>query len=154
MAEKSLNNRLRRTIRFPLGIRVTETGSFQGTFMDLASDDLILGETIEQVIEGAEFTLALRYHESNGNLPAPSSLSSIDASKWNQVHLISVDPVGVIKESVKAVKKTLTIPKIIDTIGQREKVNFSQFLSDSLKKHFLEHKEDLTPDEVSLLSRL
>ena len=156
MSERVKGNNGNRMIRFPLGINFNENG-VEGIFLDFESDDFIRGNTIEDVIARAEVILALRFDECNGNLPTATSLSSVDNSKWNQVQLISIDPIAVKKATMKAVKKTLTIPSIIDIIGQRAGVNFSRVLTQSLKENFLTDKEilkTLTQEEKSLLSQI
>ncbi|MCR6850048.1 hypothetical protein NHG49_28070 [Bacillus sp. IBL03825] len=64
----------------------------------------------------------------------PTSIST----KVNQViGLIEVRmPTFRSEIETKAVKKTLTIPHLIDKIGKANNVNYSQVLQDALKKHF------------------
>ena len=52
------------------------------------------------------------------------------------VSLISVDlDEYVRKHSNKAVKKTLTIPAWLNTLAEKDNINFSQILQEGLKKH-------------------
>lgn len=63
----------------------------------------------------------------------PTSIST----KVNQViGLIEVQmPTFHSEIETKAVKKTLTIPHLVDKIGKANNVNYSQVLQDALKKH-------------------
>lgn len=73
--------------------------------------------------------------EDNEELPKPTSLNKIEIVENKRAILIEVN-MPLFRESVQnaSVKKTLTIPKWINDIAEKNNVNFSQVLQIALRK--------------------
>ena len=88
--------------------------------MDMANDVLC------QTLYGLE--------EDGGEIPRASSVKEISAAGEEFVTLISCDTIEYRKfYDNKAVKKTLTIPAWLNTMAERQGVNFSLTLQTALK---------------------
>lgn len=74
--------------------------------------------------------------EDNEKLNKPSKLNEINFNKNQRVVLIEVN-MPLFRESVQnaSVKKTLTIPKWINDLAERNNVNFSQLLQLAIKQN-------------------
>ena len=72
--------------------------------------------------------------EDNEELKQPTKLSEIELAKNEKAVLIEVN-MPLFREAVQnsSVKKTLTIPKWINDIAEKNNVNFSQVLQMALK---------------------
>lgn len=72
--------------------------------------------------------------EDGEELKQPSRLNAIKLSKNERVVLVEVN-MPLFRESVQnaSVKKTLTIPKWINDLAEKNKINFSQVLQTALK---------------------
>ena len=81
-------------------------------------------------------------------MPAPSDLKKINLTAEYQdyaeafVNIVSVDVEAYAREHfTKVVKKTLTIPKILNDMAVEQDINFSQLLQEALiKKMHLDRK--------------
>lgn len=96
------------------------------------------GESIQDALEMAEDVLCLTlygYEEDGEKIPKPSDPKEIETDDSSFVSLIACDTIEYRKfYDNKAVKKTLTIPAWLNTISEREGVNFSAVLQNALKK--------------------
>ena len=94
-------------------------------------------ETLEEGIDMANDVLCLvLYHrEEDGQaIPAASEIQTVKCDGDSFVTLISCDTVEYRKfYDSKAVKKTLTIPSWLNTMAEREDINFSAVLQKALK---------------------
>ena len=74
--------------------------------------------------------------EDNEELNEPSKLNEIDLNKNQRVVLIEVN-MPLFREAVQntSVKKTLTIPKWINDLAERNNINFSQVLQLAIKEN-------------------
>lgn len=74
--------------------------------------------------------------EDNEKLNKPSKLNEISFNKNQRVVLIEVN-MPLFREAVQntSVKKTLTIPKWINDLAERNNVNFSQLLQLAIKQN-------------------
>ena len=75
--------------------------------------------------------------ENNEQIPKASDIKNITAKEYENgfVTLISIDLDEYSKKyGNKAVKKTLTIPQWLNTVAEREGVNFSNVLQIALKE--------------------
>ena len=72
--------------------------------------------------------------EDGEMLKMPSKLNNINLKKNERVVLIEVN-MPLFRETVQntSVKKTLTIPKWINDLAEKNKINFSQVLQSALK---------------------
>ena len=100
---------------------------------------LTCGDNTEEALSMAKEALELHLYgmeRDNDEIPAPSDLTAIKLGSNEQIVLIDVfmPPVRDGQEN-KAVKKTLTIPKWLNDIAEKENVNFSQVLQVGLKQY-------------------
>ncbi len=75
--------------------------------------------------------------EDDGDpIPEPSPPNNIEVPDGGFVCLIeAVMPPIRDKVANKAINKTLTLPKWLNDLGEKRKVNFSHLLQDALKNH-------------------
>lgn len=97
------------------------------------------GETLSEAVEMAEDALCLMlydYEEEGKKIPEPSDIKKIKVfSNDDFVSLVSCDTLEYRKfYDNKAVKKTLTIPSWLNTMSEKEGINFSSVLQNALKK--------------------
>lgn len=97
------------------------------------------GSTLEEALEMAEDAAAgwiLSTIEDGEEIPSPSKCNDIslyeNASFTNAI-LLDMEEYAK-KYGEKAVKKTLSIPRWINTMAEKKDVNFSRVLQDALKK--------------------
>lgn len=98
------------------------------------------GNTLEEAIEMAMDAAGgwlLTSVEDQETIPKPSDIRQIRVEEENAfVNLIPVDLDDYARRhGSKAVKKTLTIPRWLNTIAEREGVNFSGLLQKALMEH-------------------
>lgn len=95
------------------------------------------GESIQDAFEMAEDVLCLTlydYEEDKEEIPKPSDLKKIETDDSSFVSLVTCDTIEYRKfYDNKAVKKTLTIPAWLNTMSEREGINFSAVLQNALK---------------------
>lgn len=116
---------------------------FHGNGVDVEFPDLpgcfSHGSTQEEALEMAREALGLHLYgmeEDGDTIPPPSRVNDLDAGDDGAVVLVDVW-MPPIRDAVKgrSVKKTLTIPKWLDDLAERHKVNFSHLLQAALKRH-------------------
>ena len=95
------------------------------------------GETIEEAIEMAQDALCLMLYdkEERGEMiPIASDISKLVCGEGEFWTLIECDTLEYRRYfDSKAVKKTLTIPAWLNTMAEREDINFSAVLQRALK---------------------
>lgn len=95
------------------------------------------GESIEDAYIMAEDALKLELFDlytDNLNIPEPSNLYNFKVNKNQYIILVRVNFYDLIKEKDnKSVKKTLSIPSWLNKMAEKENINFSQVLQESLK---------------------
>lgn len=95
------------------------------------------GDDFEEAFEMAEDAASgwiLTSIEDGEDVPSPSPVGSIDCSK-GYVNYIPLDIGEYAKRySTRSIKKTLTIPEWLNTIAEKENINFSQELQRALKE--------------------
>ena len=110
-------------------------GGYSITFPDLP-DCATSAETLEEGIEMAADALCLMLYdmEEGGAVPPePSDVRSIVCAENQLVTLIRCDTIEYRKFfDNRAVKKTLTIPAWLNTMAERQGVNFSMILQNAL----------------------
>ena len=93
--------------------------------------------TLEEGMDMANDVLCLTLYgleEDGGEIPQASSVKEVRAAGEEFVTLISCDTIEYRKfYDNKAVKKTLTIPAWLNTMAERQGVNFSLTLQTALK---------------------
>ena len=100
---------------------------------------LSCADTTEEAIKNAEEVLGLVLYDmeqENEEIPNPTPLEKIKCNKDDRAVLINVWMPLVRNElDEQAVKKTLTIPKWLNTLAEKENINFSKILQSSLKEY-------------------
>lgn len=117
-------------------IFVPEDENYNVTVPDLPGC-FTFGTSIPDAIYMARDAISLWLCDAEDNkepIPAASSLEALNIDK-GFVNLIDVDTLEYrrINDS-KAIKKTLSIPSYLNSIAEREGVNFSAVLQDALKE--------------------
>jgi len=96
------------------------------------------GDTLQEALEMAEDVLCLtlyRLEEEGSPVPTPSDLREIALDEVSFASLVSCDTLEYRQlYDNKAVKKTLTIPSWLNTMSERQGVNFSTVLQNALKQ--------------------
>lgn len=94
------------------------------------------GSTLEEAVCHAQESLAIYYVEKKGDLPPASTLQSIQNANPNSVvQIVAIDTEKYIVKSLRAIKKTLTIPEWLNQLAENYNVNFSQILKNALINH-------------------
>lgn len=120
---------------YPAVFESAEAG-YSISFPDLESC-YTSAETLEEGLEMANDVLCLTlYHmEEDGQaIPKPSDIATMQHAENAFVTLVACDTLEYRKfYDNRAVKKTLTIPAWLNTMAEREGVNFSALLQQALK---------------------
>ncbi|NPV26404.1 MAG: HicB family protein [Firmicutes bacterium] len=125
---------------YPACFYPCEEGGYTVIFPDLpgcVTEGETLSEAVDMAIDAASGWL-LEEVENNKPIPKASDIKSIIPDEYENgfVSIISVDLDEYSKKyGNKAVKKTLTIPAWLNSIAEKENVNFSQILQDALVKY-------------------
>lgn len=97
------------------------------------------GKDIKDAFVNAEDVLNLvlfGMEEKKIEIPESSNPRSIMCDDNSFVSLVSADTMEYRKlYDTKSVKKTLSIPKWLDTMAQEKNINFSNILQNALKEH-------------------
>lgn len=95
------------------------------------------GNTLPEAVKMAEDALCLMlydYEEEGEQIPAPSDIRFLQSQTGEIVSLVFCDTLEYRKKyDSKAVKKTLTIPAWLNTLAEKQGVNFSTVLQNALK---------------------
>lgn len=122
---------------FP-AIFTVEPDGISAEFPDLPGC-LTCGNTEEESLRMAKDALELHLfgmEEDQEEIPSPSTVSNLDIHKGQFVALIEVWMPPIRDEmALKAVKKTLTIPKWLNDLAEEKRVNFSHVLQASLRNY-------------------
>lgn len=120
---------------YPAIFTPSEDGGFLVTFPDLDSC-YTDGEDTKNAFINAEDVLNLvlwNMEESKKDIPSPSSPKAVSCDENSFVSLVSADTLVYRKlHDTKAVKKTLSIPRWLDTMALEKNVNFSNVLQNAL----------------------
>ncbi|MSU03103.1 type II toxin-antitoxin system HicB family antitoxin [Tissierella pigra] len=121
---------------YPAIFSKEENGLYSIVFPDFEAC-FTQGDDIQEGLFMANDVLCLTLYDMEENkedIPVPSDPLQIKANENEFVTLVSCDTMEYRKfYDNKAVKKTLTIPSWLNTMAEREGVNFSQVLQESLK---------------------
>lgn len=96
------------------------------------------GKTLQEAYEMAEDVMCLMLYdmeEDKADIPAATETQSVKAGENEFVSLVSCDTIEYRQfYDSKAVKKTLTLPAWLNTMSEREGINFSAVLQKALKQ--------------------
>lgn len=113
-----------------------EDDGYSVTFPDL-DGCMTCGDTLPEAMEMAEDALCLMLYdkeEDGEHIPAPSELMSLPHGDNDILTLVCCDTIEYRKlYDNQAVRKSLTIPSWLNTLAEREGLNFSKILQDALK---------------------
>lgn len=95
------------------------------------------GDDLQDAYEMASDVLCLTLYgleEKKADIPPASSVAAVKTSEGEFVSLVACDTLEYRQYyDNKAVKKTLTIPSWLNTMSEREGINFSAVLQSALK---------------------
>ena len=95
-----------------------------------------IGEATDNILDAIGLMLE-SYADHGVDIPAPAAPETIRTEENQFVSVVAFDPAEFDeKYSTKAVKKTLTIPKWLNTMAERSNINFSAVLQEALMKKF------------------
>lgn len=122
---------------YPAIFKPEEKGGYSVNFPDIESC-YTQGDDLQDAYDMAADVLCLMLYnleEKRATIPPASDLKNIKVQDGCFVSLVSVDTMEYRRfYDNKAVKKTLTLPQWLNTMAERENINFSQVLQDALKK--------------------
>ena len=95
------------------------------------------GDTTQEAITNAKEAMGLHLfgmEEDNETIPAPTDIKDIKLEDNQSIVLIEVY-MPIIREAInnQSVKKTLTIPRWLNNLDEKNNINFSQLLQSALK---------------------
>lgn len=95
------------------------------------------GDTTQEAITNAKEAMGLHLfgmEEDNETIPAPTDIKDIKLEDNQSIVLIEVY-MPIIREAInnQSVKKTLTIPRWLNNLAEKNNINFSQLLQSALK---------------------
>ncbi|MDO4920214.1 MAG: type II toxin-antitoxin system HicB family antitoxin [Phascolarctobacterium sp.] len=112
-------------------------GVYQVKFVDLDTC-YTFGNTLEEAYENAADALNLALwdlEERKAAIPAATAVSEVHCGTDAFVSLVTADTLEYRKQyDTKAVRKSLTIPRWLDTLAQENNINFSNILKRALLK--------------------
>ncbi len=121
---------------FPAIFTAEAEGGYSIRFPDLECC-YTSAETLEEGMTNANDVLALMLYdmeERKAEIPAASNISDVVTADGEFATLIYADTVEYRKFfDNKAVKKTLSIPAWLNTLAEREEINFSAVLQKALR---------------------
>lgn len=95
------------------------------------------GDTTQEAIINAKEAMGLHLfgmEEDNETIPTPTDIKDIKLEDNQSIVLIEVY-MPIIREAInnQSVKKTLTIPRWLNNLAEKNNINFSQLLQSALK---------------------
>ena len=112
-----------------------EDGAYSVVFPDL--EIATSGETLVEAMDMAQDALCLMLYdmeERKADIPAASSITGLNCEPGSFPSLIECDTMEYRRYyDSKAVKKTLSIPAWLNTMAEKEDINFSAVLQKALK---------------------
>jgi len=121
---------------FPAVFTEENNGQYSVKFPDIQRC-YTCGDDLQDAFDMAQDVLCMRLYdmeESGETIPLPSTVQSVPAGDNEMVSLVGCDTIEYRRlNDNKAVKKTLTIPSWLNTMAEREGVNFSAILQNALR---------------------
>lgn len=100
---------------------------------------LTCGQTDAEALDMAREALGLHLYGmevDNEAIPTPSRVSALNVQLHQVVVMVDVWMPPLRRNlEIRAVKKTLTLPKWLNDIAERNGVNFSHLLQEAIKQH-------------------
>ena len=95
------------------------------------------GDTTKEAIKNAKEAMGLHLfgmEEDNETIPEPTDIKNIKLENNQSIVLIEVY-MPIVREAInnQSIKKTLTIPRWLNNLAERNNINFSQLLQSALK---------------------
>jgi len=122
---------------YPVVLSPEDKGGYFVNFPDLEGC-YSQGDDLADALEMAKDVLALRlcvYEDDKKAIPIATPQEDLALEAGQIISLVSADTAEYRKIwDSKAVKKTLTLPSWLNTLAEREGVNFSQTLQKALKE--------------------
>ncbi|BAF59116.1 hypothetical protein PTH_0935 [Pelotomaculum thermopropionicum SI] len=122
---------------FPAIFEVGEIKGYCVTFPDLPGC-ITEGNTLEEALQMAREALELHLYgmeEDEDEIPSPTPPERVDVPEKGFVAIVEARmPLIRDRMAKKAVKKTVTLPKWLNDLAEKEKVNFSQLLQTAIKE--------------------
>lgn len=107
------------------------------TFPDL-DDTFTDGTTMEEAFENAEDVLNLMLwnrEEEREKIPPPSSPEQIFVPQGTTLAMIKADTFSYRKlHATKTIRRSITIPRWLDTLARERNINFSQLMQNAIRK--------------------
>ncbi len=120
---------------YPAIFHEEESGGYSVSFPDV-SGCYTQGGTLAEAVEMAEDALNIMlytYEEENIPIAPPTDIRSLQLGDNELATLIAADTLEYRRYfDNKSVKKTLTIPNWLNTMSEREHINFSAVLQEAL----------------------
>lgn len=121
---------------YPAVFTLADEGGYSIRFPDIESC-YTSAETLEEGLKMANDVLCLMLYEMEENgkaIPKASGIKAFNLAENEFATLVSCDTLEYRKfYSSKAVKKTLSIPAWLNTMAEKEDINFSAVLQKALK---------------------
>ena len=102
------------------------------------------GKTLEDAVINAKDVLESRIEvalERGEELPAPSDIDSLSGDRL----MLIVADIESIKSQTRYVKKTLSIPHWLNVAAEKERINFSRALQETLKERLANSDKSSRP---------
>ena len=120
---------------YPVIFTPSKEGGYEIVFPDFPQIHTD-GDTLEEAFEMAEDALNLTLwdmEESHDTIPTPTPITAITAIEHAITAIIKADTLEYRKQNdTKSIKKTLSIPRWLDTLAKERNVNFSHILQNAL----------------------
>ncbi len=121
---------------FPAVFTKEDNGQYSVNFPDIPQC-YTCGDDLQDAFDAAQDVLCMRIYdmeEAGEAVPTPSAVRSIPSGDNETISLVGCDTIEYRRlNDNKAVKKTLTIPSWLNTMAEREGVNFSAVLQNALR---------------------
>lgn len=121
---------------FPAVFKKEDNGQYSVNFPDVPQC-YTCGDDLQDAFDAAQDVLCMRLYdmeEARASIPSPSPVQAIAHGADDTVSLVGCDTIEYRRiNDKKAVKKTLTIPSWLNTMAEREGINFSAALQNALK---------------------
>lgn len=121
---------------YPAVFTLEDEGGYSINFLDIESC-YTSAETLEEGLKMAEDVLCLMLYEMEENgkaIPKASGIKDFELAENEFATLVACDTLEYRKfYNSKAVKKTLSIPAWLNTMAEKEDINFSAVLQKALK---------------------